>query len=95
MVVKFAEIVRTPPTTWLSQLCERHVTLFPTMENGEDTEQILHPLLPSIEVPVYPEVHTVQADALLPVVPVLLVLYPIPQAMHPDEGTAPSLEYVP
>ena len=95
MVVIFAEIVRTPPTTWLSQLCARHATLFPAMENGVDTGQILHPLLPSIEVPVYPEVHTVQAEESLPMVLVLFVLYPIPQAMHPDVGTLPSLEYLP
>ena len=95
MVVIFAEIVRTPPTTWLSQLCARHAMLFPAMENGEDTGQILHPILPSIEVPVYPEAHTVQADALLPMVLVLFVLYPIPQAIHPDVGTSPSLEYLP
>jgi hypothetical protein len=95
MVVTLAEIVRTPPTTWLLQSCARHATLFPAMENGVDTGQILHPLLPSIEVPVYPEAHTVQADASLPMVLVLFVLYPIPQVMHPDVGTAPSLEYVP
>ena len=69
--------------------------LFPAMENGVEIGQLLHPLVPSLVLPVYPEAQIVQTEALLPIVPVLAVLYPIPQAMHPDAGTSPSIEYVP
>ena len=69
--------------------------LLPTTENGVDVGQGLQPFVPPIEVPIYPEAHTVHAAAPLPIVAVLFVLYPIPQAVHPDEGTAPSLEKVP
>ena len=69
--------------------------LFPARENGVETGQTLHPLVPSFVLPVYPEAQIIQTEASLPIVPVLVVLYPIPQAMHPDEGTSPSIEYVP
>ena len=69
--------------------------LFPAMEKGAETGQTLHPLLPSLVVPVYPEEQIVQTEEAPPMVPVPGVLYPTPQAMHPDEGTLPSIEYVP
>jgi len=69
--------------------------LLPARENGVETEQTLHPLVPSLVVPVYPEAQIVQTEEAPPMVPVLGVLYPTPQAMHPDEGTLPSIEYAP
>ena len=47
---------------------------FPIAVKGVDDGQTLHPLVPPAEVPVYPGAQTVQADASVPVVPVLTVL---------------------
>ena len=74
VVCTVAGTIRMPPIAWLLQLCPRHVTLLPAVENGVATAQAVQPLEPPLDVPVYPAAHTVHADALLPVVPVPAVL---------------------
>ena len=63
----------------------------PANEKGVDVGHWVQPLVPSLEVPVYPKAHNVHTEVALPTVAVLFVLYPPAQAMHPDK-VFPSLE---
>ena len=58
------------------------------MEEGHK----LHPLVPPDEAPVYPAAQTVQAEGPTPTVPLLGVLKPGIQVVHPEDSTSPLLE---
>ena len=65
-----------PPLSTTLQLRATHDCPLPATLYGVAAAQALHPLVPPLDVPVYPSSHTEHAASLVPAVPDPTVVYP-------------------